>query len=90
MTEFIKQALEVYFIENKAVIYHSSEFAYSETDGYAIISKGYASMRFIQTPCVVLTGKDNCINFASEIVGEDNVIFMNFENEYDLVLKPNN
>lgn len=78
------------FIDNKAVIYSSSAVAYSLTDGYAIISKDYASMRFIQTPCVVLTGKDNCIKFASEIVGEENVLFIEFENEYDLVLKPNN
>ena len=90
--EIITQPLDInnyliVFLEDKAVIYNSSAIAYSAREGYAIINKDYASMRFIQTPCVVLTGKDNCIKFASEIVGEENVIFMDFENGYDLVLK---
>lgn len=93
--EIITQPLDVKnyliaFIENKAIIYDSSAIAYSAREGYAFINESYASMIFIQTPCVVLTGKDNCIKFASEIVGEENVTFMEFENEYDLVLKPNN
>ena len=93
--EIITQSLDVKnyliaFIENKAIIYDSSAIAYSAREGYTFINESYASMIFIQTPCVVLTGKDNCIKFASEIVGEENVIFMEFENEYDLVLKPNN
>ena len=93
--EIITQALDInnyliVFLEDKAVIYNSSAVASSAREGYAIINKSYACMKFIQTPCVVLTGKDNCIKFASEIVGEENVIFMEFENEYDLVLKPNN
>ncbi len=93
--EIITQPLDInnyliVFLEDKAVIYNSSAIAYSSREGYAIINKSYASMKFLQTPCVVLTGKDNCIKFASEIVGEENVIFMEFENEYDLVLKPNN
>ena len=93
--ETITQPLDInnyliVFLEDKAIIYNSSAIAYSSREGYAIINESYASMKFIQTPCVVLTGKDNCIKFASEIVGEENVIFMEFENEYDLVLKPNN
>lgn len=79
------------FIEGKAIIYES-DFSYSTSSGYASIYEDYISIRYIQTPCVVLTGKENCIKFASSIVGEENIIFMDITNEknQELILKPNN
>lgn len=80
------------FIEGKAVIYEENSFTYSNTDGYAAIYEDVLSIRFLQTPCVVLTGKENCINFASSIVGKENIIFMDFSESrnQELILTPNN
>lgn len=79
----------IVFIEGKAFIYEESA-SYSTKEGYASIYQDHAFMKFIQSPFIILTGKDNCIKFASEVVGEENIIFMNFDNGYDLILKPNN
>jgi hypothetical protein len=39
-----------------------------------------------------MPGMDNAIEFATSIVGEDNIIFMdwNKEKKRDLIMKPNN
>lgn len=80
------------FIEGKAVIYEGEGFTYSKVDGYAAIYEDITSMKFLQTPCIVLTGKENCINFASSVVGEENIVFMNITDgkNLELVLSPNN
>ena len=82
----------IVFIEGKAVIYEEYTFTYSNVDGYAVIYEDVLSIRFLQTPCVVLTGKENCIKFASSIVGEENIIFMDFteSKNQELILTPNN
>ena len=66
----------IVFIEGKAFIYEESA-SYSTKEGYASIYQDHAFM-------------NNCIKFASEVVGEENIIFLNFDNGYDLILKPNN
>lgn len=82
----------VVFIDDTAVIYEDTKFTSSSSGGYAGIYENGATMNFIQTPCVVITGKENSIKFATGIVGNDNVIFMDFPDgkNLELSIKPNN
>lgn len=68
------------FIEGKAIIYESN-FSYSTASGYGSIYEDSISIRYIQTPCVVLTGKENCIKFTPSIIGKENIIFMKITDE---------
>lgn len=82
----------VVFIDDTAVIYEDTKFVSSSSGGYASIYEDGASMNFIQTPCVVITGKENSIKFATGIVGSDNVVFVDFPDgkNMELSIKPNN
>lgn len=82
----------IIFINDTAVIYEDSRYVNAVKDGYAYISDDYAHMSFIQTPCVVITGKENSIKFATGIVGSDNILFMDFPDgkNLELSIKPNN
>lgn len=80
------------FIEGKAIIYENANFNYTVSEGYPSIYEDVISIKFIQVPCITLTGKENCIKFASEVVGEENIIFMSFTEGWnqELILTPNN
>ena len=83
----------IVFIEGKAIIYNEPVGGSIIRDGYVTIGKFRDSLTSImQSPSVLIPGMDNAIEFASSVVGEDNIIFMEWNKEIkrDLIMKPNN
>ena len=84
----------VAFIEGKAVIYEDTVAASAtiREGGYAKIYEDGKYLYYLQIPTLILQGKDNAINFATSMVGEENLVFISWseEKEGQLVLKPNN
>ena len=84
----------IVFVEGKAYIYEDTESASAtiREGGYAKIYDDGDYLYFLQTPTIILRGKENAVNFASSTVGEENIIFLQWskEKEGQLILKPNN
>lgn len=84
----------IVFAEGKAYIYEDTESASAtiREGGYAKIYDDGDYLYFLQTPTIILRGKENAVNFASSAVGDDNIIFLSWSEtqEGQLILKPNN
>jgi hypothetical protein len=84
----------IVFVEGKAYIYEDTESASTtiREGGYAKIYDDGDYLYFLQTPTIILRGKENAVNFASSTVGEENIIFISWSEtqEGQLILKPNN
>ena len=84
----------IVFVEGKAYIYEDTVSASTtiREGGYAKIYDDGDYLYFLQTPTIILRGKENAVNFASSTVGEENIIFLQWskEKEGQLILKPNN
>lgn len=84
----------VAFIEGKAIIYEDtvSASATIREGGYAKIYDDGEYLYFLQTPTIILKGKENATKFAASTVGEENIIFLQWskEKEGQLILTPNN
>ena len=84
----------IVFVEGKAYIYEDTESASAtiREGGYAKIYDDGEYLYFLQTPTIILKGKENATKFAASTVGEENVIFLQWskEKEGQLTLTPNN
>ena len=84
----------VAFIEGKAIIYEDTVSASTSIrEGwYAKIYDEGDYLYLLQTPTIILRGKENAISFATSVVGEDNLVFMSWSESQvgRLILKPNN
>ena len=84
----------IVFVEGKAYIYEDTESASAtiREGGYAKIYDDGDYLYFLQTPTIILKGKENATKFAASTVGEENIIFLQWskEKEGQLILKPNN
>lgn len=84
----------VVFVEGKAYIYEDTESASAtiREGGYAKIYDDGEYLYFLQTPTIILKGKENATKFAALTVGEENIIFLQWskEKEGQLILTPNN
>ena len=84
----------IVFVEGKAYIYEDTESASAtiREGGYAKIYDDGEYLYFLQTPTIILKGKENATKFAASTVGEENIIFLQWskEKEGQLILKPNN
>ena len=84
----------IVFVEGKAYIYEDTESASAtiREGGYAKIYDDGEYLYFLQTPTIILKGKENAIKFAASTVGEENIIFLQWskEKEGQLILTPSN
>ena len=84
----------IVFVEGKAYIYEDTESASAtiREGGYAKIYDDGDYLYFLQTPTIILKGKENATKFAASTVGEENIIFLQWskEKEGQLILTPNN
>ena len=84
----------IVFVEGKAYIYEDTESASAtiREGGYAKIYDDGEYLYFLQTPTIILKGKENATKFAALTVGEENIIFLQWskEKEGQLILTPNN
>ena len=84
----------IVFVEGKAYIYEDTESASAtiREGGYAKIYDDGEYLYFLQTPTIILKGKENATKFAASTVGEENIIFLQWskEKEGQLILTPNN
>lgn len=84
----------IVFVEGKAYIYEDtvSASATIREGGYAKIYDDGEYLYFLQTPTIILKGKENATKFATSTVGEENIIFLQWskEKEGQLILTPNN
>lgn len=84
----------IVFVEGKAYIYEDTESASAtiREGGYAKIYDDGEYLYFLQTPTIILRGKENASKFAASTVGEENIIFLQWskEKEGQLILTPNN
>lgn len=84
----------IIFVEGKAYIYEDTESASAtiREGGYAKIYDDGEYLYFLQTPTIILKGKENATKFAASTVGEENIIFLQWskEKEGQLILTPNN
>ena len=84
----------IVFVEGKAYIYEDTESASAtiREGGYAKIYDDGEYLYFLQTPTIILKGKENATKFATSTVGEENIIFLQWskEKEGQLILTPNN
>lgn len=84
----------IVFVEGKAYIYEDtvSASATIREGGYAKIYDDGDYLYFLQTPTIILKGKENARKFAASTVGEENIIFLQWskEKEGQLILTPNN
>lgn len=84
----------IVFVEGKAYIYEDTESASATIGegGYAKIYDDGEYLYFLQTPTIILKGKENATKFAASTVGEENIIFLQWskEKEGQLILTPNN
>lgn len=84
----------IVFVEGKAYIYEDTESASAtiREGGYAKIYDDGEYLYFLQTPTIILKGKENATKFAESTVGEENIIFLQWskEKEGQLILTPNN
>lgn len=84
----------IVFVEGKAYIYEDTESASAtiRESGYAKIYDDGEYLYFLQTPTIILKGKENATKFAASTVGEENIIFLQWskEKEGQLILTPNN
>lgn len=84
----------IVFVEGKAYIYEDTESASAtiREGGYAKIYDDGEYLYFLQTPTIILKGRENATKFAASTVGEENIIFLQWskEKEGQLILTPNN
>lgn len=84
----------IVFVEGKAYIYEDTKSASAtiREGGYAKIYDDGEYLYFLQTPTIILKGKENATKFAASTVGEENIIFLQWskEKEGQLILTPNN
>ena len=84
----------IVFVEGKAYIYEDTESASAtiREGGYAKIYDDGEYLYFLQTPTIILKGKENARKFAASTVGEENIIFLQWSKEKEglLILTPSN
>lgn len=69
----------VSFIEGKAMIYDPEGISVSFKNGLVIIGTPLGKNVYIaQSPCIVIPGIENAVEYASEIVGEENIKFITY------------
>lgn len=82
----------VTFVGDKAVIYDTTgSSAQIKESGVIKINENNTSF-YLLAPSIAIPGMDNAIEYASSVVGEENVIIMdwNFDNGKEIILRPNN
>ena len=74
-----KHNVLVSFIEGKALIYDPEEISVLIKNGYVQIGTPLdRNIYIVQSPCVVVPGIENAIEYASGIVGEENIKFVSY------------
>ena len=85
--EEFKYNVVISFIEGKAIIYDPAVISVLIKNGNVQIGTPLDRTIYIeQSPCVVIPGIENAIEYASGIVGEENIKFVSFnETENKLI-----